>query len=104
MVTPRSTILIENPIAVVDKYVDKHGNRAADEAFVTFLLSAEAQNVFAEYGLRSIDPSVAAAHADAYRPVEDQWTIDYLGGWKAVTPQLFGEDGVYTRAIAEVQQ
>ncbi|MGE5140930.1 MAG: sulfate ABC transporter substrate-binding protein, partial [Rudaea sp.] len=32
-VIPRSTILIENPVAVVDKNVDKHGTRAAAEAF-----------------------------------------------------------------------
>ncbi|HEX8185443.1 MAG TPA: sulfate ABC transporter substrate-binding protein, partial [Blastocatellia bacterium] len=41
-VIPRSTILIENPAALVDKYVDKHGMREVAEAFINFLWSEEA--------------------------------------------------------------
>ncbi len=103
LVIPRSTILIENPIAVVDAYVDKHGTRKAAEAFVAFLLTPEAQEVFADFGLRSIDKQVATAHADRYPPVQDLWTIEELGGWSKVTPTFFGDDGIYTRALAEVQ-
>ncbi|HWQ12964.1 MAG TPA: sulfate ABC transporter substrate-binding protein [Roseiflexaceae bacterium] len=104
LVIPRSTILIENPIAVVDTYVDKHGTRAVAEAFVAFLATPEAQRIFAEHGLRSPNPEVAEATADRYPPVADLWTIAYFGGWKEATPTYFGEDGVYTRAIAEVQR
>ncbi len=39
LVLPRSTILIENPAAIVDVYVDKHGTRAASEAFLDFLFT-----------------------------------------------------------------
>src|SRR6185369_7086343 len=42
-VVPHSTLLIENPGAVVDVYADKHGTRAAAEGFVDFLHGAEAQ-------------------------------------------------------------
>lgn len=42
LVIPRSTILIENPIAVVDKYADKHGVRAVAEAFIAFLTTPAA--------------------------------------------------------------
>ncbi len=104
LVIPRSTILIENPVAVIDSYVDKHGTREAAEAFVAFLFTPEAQTIFAEHGLRSPDPAVAEATAERYPPVEDLWTIEYFGGWAEATPTYFGEDGIYTRAIAEVQQ
>ncbi len=103
LVIPRSTILIENPIAVVDAHVDKHGNRALAEAFVQFLLSKPAQEIFAQHGLRSVDPEVALATADNYPPVEDLFTIEYFGGWDAATPAIFGDDGVFTRALLEVQ-
>jgi sulfate transport system substrate-binding protein len=103
LVIPRSTILIENPIAVVDAHVDKHGNRAVAEAFVQFLLSKPAQEIFAQHGLRSVDPEVAQATAAQYPPVEDLFTIDYFGGWEAATPTIFGDDGVFTRALVEVQ-
>ena len=104
MVIPTSSILIENPIAVVDSYVDKHGNRQAVEAFVKFLYTAEAQTIFAENGLRSIDPAVADATADRYPPVQDLFTIKEFGGWSEVTPKFFGDTGIYSNAIAEVQQ
>ncbi len=104
LVIPRSTILIENPIAVIDTYVDKHGNRQVVEAFIKFLLTPEAQDIFADFGLRSIDPNVAKANAERYPAVTDQWTIEYLGGWGEVTPKFFGDDGIFTKAVAEVQQ
>jgi sulfate transport system substrate-binding protein len=102
-VLPTSSILIENPVAVVDSNVEKHGTRAVAEAFVNFLFTAEAQQVFAAHGLRSPDPAVAAATAAQYPPVADLFTIEFFGGWAQATPQIFGPEGVYTRAIASVQ-
>lgn len=104
LVIPRSTILIENPIAVIDAYVDQHGTREAAEAFVEFLFSREAQEIFAKYGLRSVDPEVAKSTAGMYPPVEDLFTIDYFGGWEEATPEMFGEQGIYTVTAAKIQQ
>ena len=104
MVLPRSSILIENPIAVVDTYVDKHGTREVAEAFVAFLLTKEAQEIFAKHGLRSVDPEVAAATAAQYPALTDQFTIDHFGGWAAATPQFFHEtDGIFSKAVVEAQ-
>src|SRR5205085_8811966 len=58
-IIPHSTLLIENPVALVDKHVDKHGVRDVAQAFIDFLWSAEAQRAFARYGLRPVDPAVA---------------------------------------------
>ena len=105
LVIPTSTILIENPVSVVDIYVDKHGTREAAEAFVQFLFTKEAQQVFAKHGLRSLDPDVAAATKDQYPAVPDLFTIgDQFKGWAEATPKYFGDDGIYTKAIIEVQQ
>lgn len=60
VVYPRSTILIENPVAVVDTYVDLHGTREVAEAFVQFLWTQNAQRVFASNGFRPVNPVVAA--------------------------------------------
>ena len=103
LVIPRSTILIENPAAVVDGYADKRGTRAVADAFVEFLLTKEAQQIFAQHGLRSVDPEVAAATARQYPKVEDLFTIAHFGGWAHATPQYFSGSGVFSRAIGEVQ-
>jgi sulfate transport system substrate-binding protein len=101
-VVPRSTILIENPVALVDKSVDKHGVRAVAEAFVDFLHGQEAQKAYAQYGLRSVDETVAKENALKLPPVQDLWKIDYLGGWKKVSQELYGPDGVFTQVFTEL--
>src|ERR1044071_9882238 len=103
LVIPTSTILIENPVSVVDTYVDKHGTREVAEAFVNFLFTKEAQEIFAKHGLRSPDEEVAAATADQYHPIEDLFTIDECGGWGEATPTFFGDDGTFYKIFAQVQ-
>jgi sulfate transport system substrate-binding protein len=103
-VIPRSTILIENPAAIIDKNVDKHGVREVAEAFIDFLSTEEAQRAYAKYGLRSLDQKVAQEMKSQYPPVEDLWRIDYLGGWNRVATELYGPQGVYTRAVEELQK
>jgi sulfate transport system substrate-binding protein len=104
LVIPTSTILIENPIAVVDVNVEKHGTREAAEAFVQFLYSREAQDIFARYGLRVVNPESAAASASSYPEVEDLFSVDYFGGWETVMVDYFGPEGIYNAVIMEVQQ
>ncbi len=102
-VIPRSTILIENPVALIDKNVDKHGVRPVAEAFVDFLASKEAQRAFAKYGLRSVDSEVAAEVQAQFPPVNDLWKIDFLGGWGGVAKDIYGQNGVYSKVFEELQ-
>jgi sulfate transport system substrate-binding protein len=101
-VVPQSTILIENPVALVDKYVDKHGTRPVAEAFIDFLWSAEAQRAFSKYGLRPVDDAVAAEVQSQFPEVTDLWKIDFLGGWKKVGTDIYGPQGVYTKVFEEL--
>lgn len=103
LVLPSSTIRIDNPIALVDTYVDQHGTREVAEAFVEFLFSAEAQQIFANYGLRSPDPAVAQATVDQYPLIDDLFTIAHFGGWNEATPMYFGENGIFFQALSQVQ-
>lgn len=103
LVLPSSTIQIDNPVAIVDTYVDKHGTREVAEGFVEFLFTPEAQQVFAKHGLRSPDSAVAEATAEQYPPIEDLFTIDHFAGWKEATPKFFGETGLFYEVLGEVQ-
>jgi sulfate transport system substrate-binding protein len=99
---PRSTILIENPAAVVDRYAEKHGSRDLAEAFVAFLRSPEAQRAFAQYGLRPVDEAVAKEVAGSFPPVQDLFTIRDLGGWPGVQQTLFAPGAAYDRVAASL--
>jgi sulfate transport system substrate-binding protein len=98
-VVPSSTILIENPVAVVDAYAQKHGTTELADAFVAYLTSSEAQAAFAKFGLRSVagpaDPSLPA--------VSDGFTIRDPGGWDDVASKVFAEGGSYDKALALAQ-
>ncbi|MEI6415270.1 MAG: sulfate ABC transporter substrate-binding protein [Pseudomonadota bacterium] len=100
---PHSTILIENPVAVVDRYADPHGNRDLAEAFVQFLTTPKAQRAFADYGLRPLDEVVAQEVAGRFPPVEDLFTIRDLGGWPEVMKTLFAPGGLYDRALTRAK-
>jgi sulfate/thiosulfate-binding protein len=101
-IIPSSTILIENPVALVDTYIDKHGVRQAAEGFIDFLWTKEAQRVFAKFGLRPVDPETAGEADGRFQPAGDIWKIDYLGGWKSVSTELFGPAGIYTKSFEEL--
>jgi sulfate transport system substrate-binding protein len=103
LVLPTSTLQIDNPIAIVDTYVDKHGTREVAEAFLDFVFSPEAQQVFAKYGLRSPDPVVAQATADTYPLIPDLFTIAHFGGWLEATPTYFGENGIFFQILSQAQ-
>ncbi|RPI25189.1 MAG: sulfate ABC transporter substrate-binding protein [Acidobacteria bacterium] len=103
-IIPRSTILIQNPAALVDSYVDKHGTRGVAEAFLEFLWSTESQRAYAQHGLRPVDAAVAAEVASRYPAVEDLWPIDSLGGWPRVTTEIFGAEGIYTRVYQDLHR
>jgi sulfate/thiosulfate transport system substrate-binding protein len=103
-VVPRSTILIENPVAVVDENADKHGVRDAAEAFVEFLASDEAQRALIRYGLRPVNEELAEATEAQFPQVEDLWTIGYFNGWRRVSDEIYGTDGVYTRMFEELHR
>ena len=50
------------------------------------------------FAIRPVDPAVASEYADKYPAPEKLWTIDDLGGWKAVDTELFDkENGTITK-------
>jgi sulfate/thiosulfate-binding protein len=83
---PDSTILIENPIAVVGK----SRNATAAKAFVDYLRTAEAQQIFADKGYRPVNQQVAAS-AEFPKP-SGMFTIEDLGGWPEVTKKFFDKE------------
>jgi sulfate transport system substrate-binding protein len=102
-VLPDINISIDNPIAVVDKNVDKHGNREVAEAFVKYLFTPEAQQEFAKVGFRPVDETVAKSKefADKYPPIKTLSTVEELGGWDAVQKKFFNDGAIFDQIQAK---
>jgi sulfate transport system substrate-binding protein len=99
-VVPAADVRTDFPVVVVDRVVDRKGTRAAAEAFVRFLWSPRAQELYAEAGYRPADPAAARAAAGRLRPVPGLFTVDDVGGWAKIDQALFADGGLYDRAQA----
>jgi sulfate transport system substrate-binding protein len=90
LIIPAESVLIENPVAVVDRNVDKHKVRDLAEAFVAFLYEAESQGAFADFGFRPTNQSVAGAFSATFASPPELFTIAHLRGWNQVFAVVFG--------------
>jgi sulfate transport system substrate-binding protein len=92
-VTPKDTILIQNPIAVT-----KDAKPSAQK-FVDWLHTTPAQKIFAEKGYRPVDSSLV--DKSKFPTPADLFTIDDLGGWDQVMTKFFDpENG----SVAKIEQ
>jgi sulfate transport system substrate-binding protein len=99
-VVPDVNISIDNPVAVVDKNVDKHGTREVAEAFVKFLYTPEAQREFAKVGFRPVDPTVEKETQTQYPKIKTLFTVKDLGGWDKIQKQFFDDGAVFDKIQA----
>jgi len=95
IVVPKSSVLAEPPVAVVDAVVDRKGTRAVAEAYLRFLYSPEGQALAAKHHYRP-RVSEAAARAGRTFPPVAMFTVDELfGGWRAAQKKHFDDGGVF---------
>src|SRR5215213_2482364 len=94
-VVPDQTILIENPIAVVSK--SKNPEKA--KAFLDYLRSPEAQQVFVQKGYRPVNEQVAATVE--FPTPSGLFTIADLGGWSDVNKKFFDKEA---GIMADIEQ
>ncbi|HEY9728596.1 MAG TPA: sulfate ABC transporter substrate-binding protein [Chroococcales cyanobacterium] len=99
-IVPDVNISIDNPVAVVDKNVDKHGNREVAEAFVKYLYTPEAQREFAKAGFRPVDPTVEQEVASQFPKVKTLFTVKDLGGWGDIQKKFFDDGAVFDKIQA----
>ena len=102
-VIPDVNISIDNPIAVVDKNVDKHQTREVAEAFVKYLYTPEAQEEFTKVGFRSVNESVAQTKQvkDKYPAVKTLGTVQDFGGWDAAQQKFFDDGAIFDQIQAK---
>jgi sulfate transport system substrate-binding protein len=79
-VIPRQTMLIELPIAVLKN----SSNKDAANSFIRFVKTPPAQELFAQYGFRPVNPATAKKFADKFPARPGIFKIDdkEFGGWR----------------------
>ena len=100
VVYPSTSILAENPVAVVDKVVDRKGTRKQAEAYLKYLWSDEGQEIIAKHNLRPRSEKVLAKYAKAFPNIKLFTVDEVFGGWKKAQKDHFDDGGTYDQVIA----
>lgn len=102
-VVPDVNISIDNPIAVVDKNVDKHNTRKVAEAFVQFLYTPESQRTFAKYGFRPVEDEVGKEVAKQFPAIKTLFTAQEMGGWDEIQKKFFDDGAIFDQIQASAR-
>ncbi|HEY3493424.1 MAG TPA: sulfate ABC transporter substrate-binding protein, partial [Polyangiaceae bacterium] len=81
IVVPPRSILVELPVSIVDKVVDRRGTRELANAYVAFLYDFAAQGLAARHFFRPGDPLVAKHFAASFPELERFGVDEVFGGW-----------------------
>jgi sulfate transport system substrate-binding protein len=96
VVYPGVSVLVEAPVAVVDKYVDKHGTRATAQAYLEYLYSEEGQELAAKHYYRPRNEKVFARYAAQRYPNIALFSVDEVfGGWAKAQKTHFDDGGTF---------
>lgn len=103
-IVPNVNFSIDNPIAIVDKNVDKHGTREVAKAFIQYLYSPEAQQVFAQIGYRPINVGTAQEKefVSKYPPIKTLATTNDYGGWGVIEKKFFSDNAIFAKILRTV--
>ena len=94
-VVPDQTILIQNPAAVITE----SENPEAAKAFLDWLVTPEAQEIYASKGYRSVLPDLV--DEQTYPTPKELFKIDEFGGWSDVNAKFFDAE---TGSVAEIER
>jgi len=101
-VYPSISVLAENPVAVIDRVVDKKGTRALATAYLEYLYSDDAQEIAAKHYLRVRSPKIAAKNAALFKTIQ-LFTVDEMfGSWKEAQQKHFNDGGEFDKIFAAI--
>lgn len=95
VVYPRSTILSEHTVVMIQKNIPGE-DRALVNTFVGFLWSEPAQRIFVEYGFRSVDARLNR-DGEGFGRIDDPFLVSDLGGWKRAKADIV--EAVWKRKV-----
>jgi sulfate transport system substrate-binding protein len=95
IVYPSASVLAEPPVAVVDKYADARGTRAAAEAYLQFLYTDEAQDIVGKNGYRPSNPAFQQKYVERLPPLKLYSIKEVAGSWSEAQAKLFNDGGVF---------
>lgn len=97
VVYPKSTILSEHTVVVIEKNIKKN-ERELVKSFVGFLWTEAAQRIFVEYGFRSVEERLNV-HNRGFGVIADPFTVGDLGGWAQAKSEII--EAIWKRRVLQ---
>ncbi|MBC9228978.1 sulfate ABC transporter substrate-binding protein [bacterium SPL81] len=101
IIYPSISILAEPSVAIVDKTVDKNGNRNLARGYLNFLYSPLGQELAAKHYFRPRNPQVAAKYAKQFPKIKLFKINDVFGGWAKAQKTHFVNGAIFDQIYAE---
>ena len=89
---PSTSIVAENPVAVVERTVAKKGTAEQAKAYLNFLYSDAGQEIAAQHALRPSNPAILKKYASTFKPIQ-LFTVDEFFGSFAEAQKVHFNDG-----------
>lgn len=103
IVYPSISILAEPSVAIVDKTVDKNGNRKLARGYLNFLYSPLGQELAAKHYFRPRNPQVATKYAAQFPKIKLFSINDVFGGWAKAQKTHFVNGAIFDQIYSEKQ-
>jgi len=89
---PSISIVAENPVAVVERTVNKKGTVDLAKAYLNYLYSDEAQEIAAKHALRPSNPAILKKYSKTFKPLQ-LFTVNEVFGSFAEAQKVHFNDG-----------
>lgn len=95
VVYPSQSVLTEFPVAIVEKFADKHGTRKQAQAYLEYLWSKDGQENAAQNYLRPQDPEVLKKYAAQFPSIKTFTVEEVFGNWDKAFAAHFKDGGSF---------
>ena len=95
IVYPSLSIRADNPVALVERTVEKKGTRKQAQAYLEYLWSPEAQEIAARYYYRPVVPAMAKKYAGQFKPITMFTVEQVFGDWDKANKAHFVDGGSF---------
>ena len=103
IIYPSISILAEPSVAIVNKTVDKNGNRNLAKGYLNYLYSPKGQDLAAQHFFRPRNPQIAAKYAAQFPKIKLFTIGDVFGGWAEAQKTHFVNGAIFDQIYSSRQ-
>ncbi|MBE7368335.1 sulfate ABC transporter substrate-binding protein [Ramlibacter pallidus] len=97
VVYPSTSIVAENPVAIVERTVGKKGTAELAKAYLDFLYTPEGQEIAAKHNIRPRNEAVLKKYAATFKPIKLFPVDKYFGSLSQAQKVHFNDGGQFDK-------